>query len=229
MCDALGISIIGINTVPTQIRHVRCAYLKAVFLSLMHTAHPVVCDPPICTATPTPDEMNVSKRVLLKTSDSDEPLKIDYNLIVAASGTLKDLLEEMPLEEGEQDVGPIPLPNISASVLGNVLKFLELQQQHPDERVAELSETERRALPMSQQNEDFFGAIEFNAAFQLILAANYLNCKDLLEASTKWMAMKIQPLNPEQIKELFGFHGEFTPEQIAQAKKDHPWLADTTA
>lgn len=173
--------------------------------------------------------MNTPKFVLLQTSDADEPLEIDYELIVAASGTLKNLLDEIEMEEGQQKVGPIPLPNIAAPVMTHVLRFIELQRMCRDERANGLSETERRALPMSQHNKDFFSAIAFDETFQLILAANYLDCKDLLEASTKWVAMKIQPLNPEQIKEMFGFKGEFTPEQIEQAKKDHAWLADISA
>lgn len=140
-----------------------------------------------------------------------------------ASNTIKNVVEACDQEEGQEVIGPIPLPGINASTMQLVVDFLE----HPDERAVGLSEADQRALPLSQWYIDFFTPLNAEQLVQLMCAGNFLDCKALLNASTKCLALRISKLDPKGIKEMFGFHGEFTPEQIAKAKADHEWLGDT--
>jgi len=56
--------------------------------------------------------------------------------------------------------------------------------------------------------------------FQLILAANYLDIKPLLNLLCKWVALQLAGKTPEQIRAYFGVFREFTPEEVETVKKE---------
>lgn len=145
--------------------------------------------------------------------------------MITVKGVIEDCNDDDDEEKAKNQVGPIPLPNVSAPMMALVVEHLK----HPDERTEGLDDAGFRALPMSEWELQFFASLGSAQMIELMNACNYLDYKALLERTTKCLALRIKPLNPEQIKEMFGFKGEFTPEQIAKAEEDHPWLPKQTA
>lgn len=144
--------------------------------------------------------------------------------LACVSTTIKDLIEVCEGDdESQTEIGPIQLPNVSASIMKLVVQYLVV---HPNESEAEFDDPKHRVLPFSEWKQQFFAPLNTEQLVALQLAANYLDCKCLLHAVTKCMALRIKACDPEGIKAMFKFHGEFTPEQIAQAKADHLWLSD---
>ena len=61
--------------------------------------------------------------------------------------------------------------------------------------------------------------------FPLILAANYLDMKQLLDLTCMRVADEIkQCKSPEELRERFNIQGDFTPEEEEQVRQQYSWL-----
>jgi len=144
---------------------------------------------------------------------------------IELSVTVKNLLQEMP--EDDDTVGPIPLPNVSGSVLEKVITYVTHYHEHPDPDAEKKTEAERRSAEIPEWDKAFCAELNMEGLFNLILAANYLDIKPLLDLTCKTVANMIKGKTPEEIKTLFGVTREFTPEEEEQVKRENPWLVET--
>jgi S-phase kinase-associated protein 1 len=62
--------------------------------------------------------------------------------------------------------------------------------------------------------------------FAVILGANYLDSKKLLDCTCKNVAGMIKGKTPEQIREIFGIKNDFTPEEEEQVRKENAWCEE---
>lgn len=62
---------------------------------------------------------------------------------------------------------------------------------------------------------------------KLILAANYLDLRSLLEAGTTEIAVRISGKNSNQIREMLQLENDFTKEEEAFILKANSWALDS--
>jgi S-phase kinase-associated protein 1 len=62
--------------------------------------------------------------------------------------------------------------------------------------------------------------------FELILAANYLDIKALLDLTCTKVASMIKGKTPEEIRKQFNIVNDFTPEEEAQVREENKWCED---
>lgn len=62
--------------------------------------------------------------------------------------------------------------------------------------------------------------------FELILAANYLDIRGLLDVSCKTVANMIKGKSPEEIREIFNIENDFTKEELEQVRKENEWCEE---
>ena len=106
--------------------------------------------------------------------------------IAKQSHTIKTMVEDLGI--AEDDDSAVPLPNVSAVVLEKVIEWAE---QHKDDPPPPAEEGDEKSSPAIKDKEfppwdaEFFAEIQKDQAilFDLILAANYLDIKRLLDLS----------------------------------------------
>ena len=144
---------------------------------------------------------------------------------IELSVTVKNLLQEMP--DDDDAVGPIPLPNVSGPVLQKVIEYVTHYHENPDPEAEKKTDAEKRSAEIPEWDKNFCAGLNMEGLFNLILAANYLDIKPLLDLTCKTVANMIKGKTPEEIKHLFGVDREFTPEEEEQVKRENPWLVET--
>ena len=71
-----------------------------------------------------------------------------------------------------------------------------------------------------------FVEVEQSTLFELILAANYLNIKSLLDLTCRTVASMIKGKTPEEIRKTFNIVNDFTPEEEAQVREENKWCEE---
>ena len=71
-----------------------------------------------------------------------------------------------------------------------------------------------------------FTNVEQEILFELILAANYMNIKPLLDLTCATVASMIKGKTPEEIRKIFNIVNDFTAEEEAQIREDNKWCED---
>ena len=135
------------------------------------------------------------------------------------SQLVKGIIEDYP------DDAEVPLNNVKSSILKKIKEYLEHYQD------SEPKEIER---PLASQNYqdcvepwDFeFINIELDTIFEIILAANYMDIKPLLELASSKIASIIKGKTPEEIRKIFNIQNDFTPEEEQQIREENQWCMD---
>jgi len=78
---------------------------------------------------------------------------------------------------------------------------------------------------MTSWDEQFCN-VDRDSIFALVLAANYLDYKELLETTTQKIADMIKGKTPEQIRELFQVESDFNESELEQVRKENQWIED---
>lgn len=129
---------------------------------------------------------------------------------------IKNMIEDI----GESDA-PIPLPNVNEKIL---LKIKEWMEHHKDDLYKE-DYQDNRNLEIDEWDQGFLD-IDQEMLFDIILAANYLDIKMLLDAGCKTVANMIKGKTAEEIRKIFNITNDFTQEEEAQIKKENEWAED---
>ena len=95
--------------------------------------------------------------------------------IIFQSNLIKNMLSE--LESTDDQI--IPLPNVNSSTLEKILKYMEHHKDDEGEVIEEPKQGERDSTIHDVWDRDFIDIPEENLE-QVILAANYLDIKNLL-------------------------------------------------
>ncbi|VDK22514.1 unnamed protein product [Taenia asiatica] len=138
----------------------------------------------------------------------------DVDLEIARQSVMiRDILEDVGPEAAEDDE-PIPLQHVTADTLKKVLQWCthhkdDDPQQNQDEdgelRTDDISDWDREFLQVDQKT-----------LFEILMAANYLDIKGLLDACCKSVANTIKGRRPEELRKTFNIKSDFTPQEEEQ-------------
>jgi len=142
--------------------------------------------------------------------------------IIRCSLTIKTMLDDLGLEEGDEDV--IPLPNVSSAILGKVIDWATHHKDDPPPpEDAEVKE--KRTDDISSWDMDFL-KVDQGTLFELILAANYLDIKGLLDVTCKTVANMIKGKTPEEIRKTFNIKNDLSEAEEEQIRKENEWCEE---
>ncbi|KAK3022065.1 hypothetical protein RJ639_047333 [Escallonia herrerae] len=149
----------------------------------------------------------------LKTSDGQE-------FEVEESVMLQSQTIEGMVDDGCDMVG-IPLPNVDSKILATVLEYCK--------RHAEAGSSEKEEEELKAFDQGFLQGMKKDTLFELLLAANYLEIKGLIETACQKVADNVKDMMPEEVREYFCIENDFTPEEEAEIRKEHEWAFECFA
>ncbi len=158
--------------------------------------------------------MDSHKIITLVSSDGD---KVQISEKAARrSQLIKGIIDDYP------DDPEVPLHNVKSDILQKIVLYLE---NYKDTEPKEIE----KPLPTNNFNEcveawDYqFIDLELDVIFQIILAANYMDIKPLMELASSKVASIIKGKSPEDIRKTFNIQNDFTPEEEAQLIEENQW------
>jgi S-phase kinase-associated protein 1 len=159
--------------------------------------------------------------VKLTSADGDQcpvPLRV---------ATMSELVKSMIDEDAEDDndVKEIPLPNVKAQVLRKVIEFCEHHLQEPMTEIEKPLKSNNMSDVVQKWYAEFVD-VEQVLLFELILAANYMDIKPLLDLTCATVASMIKGKTPEDIRTTFNITNDFSPEEEAQVREENKWCEE---
>lgn len=119
----------------------------------------------------------------------------------------------------------IPLPNVKSNVLQKVIEFCEQHLKEPMTEIEKPLKSQNMADVVQKWYADFVD-LEQVMLFELILAANYMDIKPLLDLTCATVASMIKGKTPDEIRATFNITNDFTPEEEAQVREENKWCEE---
>ncbi|KAL9188106.1 hypothetical protein ACHAXT_006484 [Thalassiosira profunda] len=156
---------------------------------------------------------------LVSKEGDDFPVEIE---VARMSELVKGMLEE---DVDDEDVTEIPLPNVKAAVLRKVIEFCQHHRSEPMTEIEKPLKSAQMAEVVQKWYADFVN-VEQVLLFELILAANYMDIKPLLDLTCATVASMIKGKTPEEIRKTFNIANDFSPEEEAQVREENKWCEE---
>jgi len=159
-----------------------------------------------------------TSKVTLTSSDGVE-LQLERQ-VAERSILIKNMLEDLG-DSGEA----IPIPNVNESVLKKVIEWCEHHKGDPPSTGDDDTDSRRKTTDIDEWDQKFM-QVDQEMLFEIILAANYLDIKALLDVGCKTVANMIKGKSPEEIRKTFNIQNDFTPEEEDQIRRENEWAED---
>ncbi|CAB9514571.1 phase kinase-associated protein 1 [Seminavis robusta] len=150
----------------------------------------------------------------------------DASPVPLAVAKMSELVKSMMDEDAEEeDIKEIPLPNVKSQVLHKVIEFCEHHLQEPMNEIEKPLKSNAMSDVVQKWYAEFVD-IEQVLLFELILAANYMDIKPLLDLTCATVASMIKGKTPEDIRTTFNITNDFSPEEEAQVREENKWCEE---
>ncbi|OIV92515.1 hypothetical protein TanjilG_02278 [Lupinus angustifolius] len=110
----------------------------------------------------------------------------------------------------------VPLPNVNASELSKIIDYLDYH--HNFRKGVDSNDEEAKEF-----DEKFTKGLSHDELKMLLIAANYLNVKELLELLFQTIADIIENKSVEYVRNFFGIVSTYTPEEEEELRQQHRW------
>lgn len=165
--------------------------------------------------------MNDSDKIKLISSNDEE---FEVSLAMAEMfGTVKNMLEDL----GGGNDFPIPLPNVNSATLSKIIEYCEYElSKRPkiEEETADTTDSDtNNSIIEDEWHQEYINSMDQAVLFEVILGANYLELKSLLDLCCKGIANMIKGKTPEEIRKTFNIKNDFTPEEEEQVRRENEW------
>eukprot|EP00917_Polyrhabdina_sp_WS-2016_P028949 GHVP01061727.1.p1 GENE.GHVP01061727.1~~GHVP01061727.1.p1 ORF type:complete len:191 (-),score=32.34 GHVP01061727.1:75-599(-) len=169
------------------------------------------------TSNTAADGVPSSASVTLKSKEK-EFITVDVE-VAAMSGFVKNMIEATGVQE------EIPLPNVSTAILEKIVLYCNYHKDAPPEEIQKPLKSNDFREAVSQWDYDFIN-LPNDEIFEIILAANYMDIKPLLELACGKIASKIKGKSVEEIRRIFNITNDFTKEEEAQVLEENRWCEE---
>ncbi|KAH0720567.1 SKP1-like protein 1B [Solanum tuberosum] len=146
--------------------------------------------------------------IVLRSSDG-ETFEVD-EAVALESPTIKHMIEDDCTDTS------ISLPNVTSKILVKVIEYCK--------RHVEVPKAEDKTAEVDLKTFDAeFVKVDQSTLYDLMLAANYLNIKSLLDLTCQTVADMIKGKTPEEISKTFDIKDDLTPEEEEEFRRENAW------
>jgi len=138
--------------------------------------------------------------------------------VAMMSETIKNMWEDVGGGSSEMT---IPLHNVTQETLTKVIEYCTYHSENPTATGGDEKDLEE----ISPWDKEYC-QVDQNTLFELILAANYLDIKPLLDLTCKTVANMIKGKTPEEIRQMFNIKNDFTPEEEEKIRRENEWIEE---
>ncbi|KAH9599739.1 SKP1 component [Trypanosoma melophagium] len=176
----------------------------------------------------TSHDVDFSKYCILQSNDQPPREFKVMREVAMMSGLLKDMLEDQ-----EDSKAIIPIPNVSGHTLRLVIEYMEHHHKNRADPIEKPLKSKIENI-ISQWDKTFLythlvkdsDEKQHEVLIDVIMAANFLNVKDLLDLTCACVASMIRGKSAEQIRELFNIESDFTPEEEEKIREENRWCEE---
>ncbi|GLT91971.1 hypothetical protein SLE2022_098310 [Rubroshorea leprosula] len=152
---------------------------------------------------------STGRKITLKSSEG-ETFEVD-EAVALESQTIKLVMEDDCAENG------IPLPNVTSKILSKVIEYWK--------KHVEAAKSDDRATSVDDELKAWdadFVKVHQATLFDLMLAANYLDIKSLLDLTCQTVADMFKGKTPSEIRKTFNVT-DVTPEEEEEVRRENQW------
>jgi len=164
------------------------------------------------------DDAGDDNLLTLVSQDPDKKVKVTRKVAI-----MSELVKTMCDNDTEEK--EIPLPNVKGEVLEKVVSYMTYHADNPAKEIEKPLKSANMGEVVSQWDADFVD-VDQELLFELILAANYMDIKPLLDLTCAKVASMIKGKSPEQIRKTFNIHNDFTPEEEEAVRAENKWAEE---
>ena len=159
----------------------------------------------------------MAEKVTLVTSEGEE-VEVDKEIAIK-SVLIKSMIDDSSADES------IPLPNVKKAILDKVIEFCNYIRDNPSPEIEKPLKTANMSEIVAPWFVKFVD-LEKEVLFEIILAANFLDIKPLLELSCAKVASLIKGKSIPEIRSYFDIENDFTPEEEQQIMEENKWAEE---
>lgn len=178
-----------------------------------------VLQPPPQQATQATSPGSSSNIIKLQSSEG-HVFEVDLQTAMV-SGTLRTMMEDLGKMNTDADE-VVPLVNVNTATLKKVLQWATY---HKDDwlLLAEDDAAIGARQPLSSWDAEFFN-VDQATLFQIIVAADYLDIKGLMNSACRTVANMIRAKTTDEMRKRLCIRNNFTPSEEQMVKRETKWF-----
>eukprot|EP01083_Nonionella_stella_P020174 55930_1 len=164
------------------------------------------------------DDDNDESKLSLKSAEGDLfPVRRNVSM-------MSELVKTM--WEGDKEETEIPLPNVKSAILTKVIEYMRYHSENLPKEIEKPLKSANMREVVPEWDADFV-EVDQEMLFELILAANYMDIKPLLDLTCAKVASMIKGKTPEEIRKRFNITNDFTPEEEEAVRAENKWAEES--
>lgn len=164
-----------------------------------------------------------SLSVLIQTMTEDGGASSSSCILLAVHTVVTESVYDCCASDDDEEV---PLMDVSAPILKKIVEYMERYAEAKPPEIEKPLRSSNMAQVVPEWDASFID-VEQDTLFKLILGANYMDIKPLLDLACAKVASMIKGKTPEEIRKTFNIENDFTPEEEAQVRDENRWAEET--
>ena len=148
-----------------------------------------------------------------------ENVEVDKE-IACKSILVKGIVDDSGIED------EIPLSSVKKAILDKIIVYCTYIHQNTPPEIDKPLRSNNLNDVVSEWYADFVN-LDQEVLFELILAANFMDIKSLLELTCAKVASLIKGKTIPEIRTFFNIENDFTPEEEAQIMDENRWAEES--